>query len=376
MTVKPRPTSTRARKPATTKTASKTATAADTAPVDTRPLPMATIPDMSFYDSYVGRVLPGGITDEQLFDYALANQHNVLIEGPTGPGKTSAVMAYAAHRQMPFYAVPSSNDTDLAQLFGKFAPTKEGSFEWIDGPVTSIFRHGGILMMTEINYMAESLKPALYGAFDKRREITLVDHRGEVIKAHPNLLVVADMNPDYEGTRPLNKAFRNRFALQIEWDYDPNVEQKLIPSPHLIDMATKLRREHKAGTYETPCATNMLIEFVKFHTDLGFDMAKANFVTHFAGDERAPIALIVDTFRDGIERDLINAQEYSQELKDEIDRLTKLLEEGDGTSRNQYVEVQTDEDGNRRAVLLDPEWGEYGPDWVYDDDDDVEDEEL
>jgi MoxR-like ATPase len=36
------------------------------------------------------------------------------------------------------------------------------------------------------------------------------------------------MNPDYIGTTPLNYAFRNRFDIQIPWDYDDAVEEKLI----------------------------------------------------------------------------------------------------------------------------------------------------
>ena len=58
---------------------------------------IAEVPDGKFLATYIGRKI-GTLTDFEVFDAALALKHNVLIEGPTGTGKTSAIMAYAAHK--------------------------------------------------------------------------------------------------------------------------------------------------------------------------------------------------------------------------------------------------------------------------------------
>lgn len=280
------------------------------------------VPAPDLFDNYVGRTIAGqDYTD--VFGYARNSKINVLLEGPTGSGKTSAVQAFAAKLQIPFYTVSSSVGVEPSQLFGKYIPNADAAendpnapkFIWQDGPVTTVVREGGVLLLNEMNFLPERVATVLFSLLDSRREIQVVDHKGEVIKAHPQLLIVGDMNPDYSGTRPLNQAFRNRFGIQITWDYDTAVEQKLVASKALRMLAAQLRKSHSDGSIETPTSTNALIEFESMANNLGYEFAAYNFVQHYLSDERQPVQMMLDTYKDQLKTDFAKAQ--SGELEEE-----------------------------------------------------------
>lgn len=267
---------------------------------------MASVP-VGIADSYVGREVFGARYGDVL-DYALEMHWNVLLEGPTGSGKTTAVMAWAEKRKMPFYSTPSNVGIDPSQLFGK-KTLVEGSVTWIDGPVTDLCRYGGVLLINELNFLPDRIATVLYSLLDERREIALLDNKGEVIKAHKRLLIVADMNPGYGGTHDLNHALRNRFRIQLPWDYDDGVEQSLVYSDSLRQMAKQLREEAKKGTYETPVSTNMLMEFEQLTVDFGLQFAVGNFLQHFAPDEQEAVKVVVQTWQANLEKDLAQEAE-------------------------------------------------------------------
>jgi nitric oxide reductase NorQ protein len=274
---------------------------------------LATVPSKAdFFDGYFNRTIPGGESDFEAFEKARVMGHNVLIEGPTGSGKTSAVYAYAAWKGMPLYSVSSSVNTEPSQLFGKFIPdeTGKGLAVWQDGPVTDIVRHGGVLLINEVNFIPERISTVLFGLLDKRKKIELQDHKGEVICAPTDgsFLLVADMNPDYEGTRPLNKAFRNRFAAKLFFDYDPVVEAQLIVSKALLKLAGQMRDSVRQGTYDTPIATNMLIEFEEYVIVSGMERAVDNFANSFPYEDRKSVQTVFETHRANLERDYASFQ--------------------------------------------------------------------
>lgn len=282
---------------------------------------LAEVPDTEYHTSYVGRSYDG-IRDYEILRRAHAGAHNVLLEGPTGPGKTSLVLAYAAYYKLPYYSVSSNVGVDPSQLFGKMLPDGAGGWHFFDGGVTTIFRGGGVLLINELNFLPERIATVLFSGLDKRRSIALLDHKGEVVRAHkppwgentrpcwcPDgkdcpleraVLIVGDMNPDYEGTRPLNKALRNRFAIQIDWDYDDEVESKLVRSEELLGLA---RRFRQLDNIDTPVTTNMLQEFEAFVVTFGLEFAVRNFIQHFGTDERESIATVFTAKMDALKVD-------------------------------------------------------------------------
>ena len=263
---------------------------------------LATIPPKRLADRYVHRKIAGR-EDFEIFDHARANNINVLIYGPTGPGKTTSVEAWAAERGLRLATISGNASMEPSQMTGKFVSDGHGGFAWVDGPVTDVVRNGGVLLLDEVNFINPKIYTNLYSLTDGRRSIVLLDHHGETIQAHPDLTIFATMNPDYIGTTPLNFAFRNRFDIQIPWDYDDAVEAKLIKSKALLAMFKQLRNEAAKGQYETPISTNMGMEFCEFIPALGYEFAAENFIAHFSTDEQASVRMVLQTHEWNIKGD-------------------------------------------------------------------------
>jgi len=264
---------------------------------------MAIVPDSGLAERYIHREI-SGVKDFDIFDSALEQKKNVLLYGPTGPGKTTSAIAYAAEKGLPMFMVSGAVSLESSQLFGRFIPDGVGGFVWQDGGVTECVRHGGVLILDEVNFIPSKIATVLFSLLADTRHITLLDHRGETIKAHEDLLVVATMNPDYHGTQELNAALRNRFRYQINWGYDDAVEKKLVPAKSLRALASALRAQEAVEEIQTPTPTNALVDFLDIAKDLGLDFAINNFVSRYFADEQTAVRLVLDTHRANIEEDL------------------------------------------------------------------------
>jgi len=265
---------------------------------------MVSVPDKAFAKSYINRKVVGGLTDFEIMDFAMASKKNVLIEGHAGSGKTAMVQAYASARGLRYFNVACHIGLEASHLVGRWIPTPDGHFRWQDGAVTEIVRNGGVLLFNEINFAPERFLTFIFSLLDYRREIQLMENGGEVVKAHPDLLIVGDMNPDYRGTRPLNQALADRFPERLVFPYDNAIEQKLLGSKALLDMANQLRTEFDKGTISTPISTRNLVAFADNAKALGMDFATYCYINSFEGDEeRSAVRLLLTTHHDNIASD-------------------------------------------------------------------------
>lgn len=260
------------------------------------------IPDAELAKNYRHRKV-AGVQDFSLLEYAMKTKQNVLLMGDTGAGKTMVGAAFAAEKQIPYYSLPCDVSIDPTALFGKMSPTdRAGEFEWVDGPVTELVRNGGVLNISEINFMPPKIAASLYPLLDGRRYVPLLGHRGEVVHAHEDLLVIADMNPNYRGTVELNAAFKNRFPLKVVWNYDENVEKNLVKGTALRSIAKQLR---DGGEVRTPISTNLLMEFERMVQEDGltYEFAVMNFLNAFSGNERDAVKNVFELRKTEITRD-------------------------------------------------------------------------
>jgi len=273
-------------------------------PMTPRPqIEMAKVPDSKWAEMYLNRKMFGK-TDFELLDVVKENKHNLLIRGHAGSGKTVCVMAWASSRGYKYYNVSANVGLEPSHLFGMWIPTEQaGVFRWQDGPVTTLVREGGVLLLNEIDFMPERITTVLFGLLDDRREIQLLENGGEVIKAHPDLVVIGDHNPNYRGARPMNQAWKDRFQHKWEFEYDKAIERKLIPSPALLEVATKLRANADKGELDTPISTRSLVAFCNNVKNIGLDYAIDNYVNGFLDDEREGVKVVMQTAKHGIGAD-------------------------------------------------------------------------
>jgi hypothetical protein len=260
------------------------------------------VPTLASTSHYIPRTFAGNVGEFETFDYALEHHLNVLIEGETGTGKTSGVMAYCAQRHLNFFAVPCNSAIDFTQVIGGLFPNADGKLEWVDGGITRIVREGGVLLINELNNAPKNLSQYLMSLLDDRRSITLMGHGNEVVTAHKDLLIVADQNPNYRGTQLLNEAWKDRFEIKLRYNYDNAIEKKIVTSSALLELANGIRSTSRQNEYasdrgtifETPVSPRLLKTFEKIARDLSYDFAVDNFVNNFTDEERPAVKMLIE----------------------------------------------------------------------------------
>lgn len=306
------------------------------------------VPRKEFHKRYITREIGGSSkNDIEILETAIKEGWNVLLQGPTGPGKTSAYLAVCAKNDWPLGIVNLNGMTTVEDLVGQVVPTtgitadvqaiiehlveskvaaaraktkgdtdsyleavtlqyraeldldlayRQGAtgLEWHDGLLVRLmkghpdFEHT-VLLADEVNFGPAKVMALLNGVTDDRRAITLAQHTGETITAHDGFHFAAAMNPNYEGTRPLNKAFKDRFTLKLNYEYDSAIERKLVQNGKLVDMAEKLRKMFDADEIQTPVSTRAMLHFEKVEAVLGRQLAIEAFVSGFEDDERTAV---------------------------------------------------------------------------------------
>jgi len=254
--------------------------------------------------TYVPRKFAGGLSEEQLYTYALKSKKNVSIQGHAGTGKTTSLMTFSAKHGLEFGSMSCNAGVEPSQFFGRYVPNAEGKLEWRDGLFTHFFRNGGVLVIDEANFLPQKIASVLHGVLDDRRVLTLLEHDGEVITAHENLLIAMCYNDGYKGTSKFNEAFADRFWIKLNFEYDTEIEKKFIPSNTLLELAKSMRADAIAGIYETPVSTRLLKQFVDLAQNLSYDFAVDNFVNNFRQDERSSVKLLLDSQRHNLELEL------------------------------------------------------------------------
>jgi MoxR-like ATPase len=270
------------------------------------------VPTLESTSHYIPRTLAGGVTEDQMYDFALENKMNVLIEGDAGTGKTTSFMNWCAKRHMNFFAIPSNSALDFTQLIGGLFPDADGKLKWIDGAVTQIVREGGGLLINELNNAHKSLAQYLMSLGDDRRSITLMSHDNEVIKAHKDFILVADQNPNYRNTQLLNEAWKDRFEIKVRYNYDPQLEKQFIRSGSLLELAQGMRSTAQRDDYasdrgtifETPVSPRILKTFERLATGLSYEFACDVFVNNFTDEERPAVKMLLEGMSFNIKEEL------------------------------------------------------------------------
>jgi AAA domain (dynein-related subfamily) len=266
----------------------------DTVPERDRDMVAALIPDPRIADGYVHRDALPGVYDFDLLDGAMEERENVLLTGPTGSSKTTLFRAYAAARGLPIAVVECSANMDPKSVIGRRDIDKATGFPcWLDTPHTFVLRYGGVCVYDEVNMAHPRVTAAFHGVTSVMRRLDLQEN-GEIIRighggvGEPQpVLIGAAINPTtYTGTTRLNQAFRNRFAAPIKWPYLREVEEQMVTSTTLLDLADGIR---SLAEVQSPTSTNMLIEFERHVRRYGFEAAATMFVNHYDDDEVGPV---------------------------------------------------------------------------------------
>ena len=163
----------------------------------------------------------------------------VLIIGPKGTGKTSLVRDFAKNKNVNLESINFSLRTRESHLIGTKTLT-DGTVSFDEGLLIKSMREGGILYLDEINSAEADVLLRLDEALDDRRQITLKESTGEIIKATENWFVVATINPlTHSGTKELPPQLLSRFPVRIRLEYPPE------------DIELEIVKRHVSGEHES-----------------------------------------------------------------------------------------------------------------------------
>jgi nitric oxide reductase NorQ protein len=160
----------------------------------------------------------------EIFRAAYQSRMPVLLKGPTGVGKTRFLEYMSwdlseTDEQLRMETVSCNDDLTVGDLVGRYV-LEGGDTRWIDGPLLSVARTGGICYLDEIVEARKDTMVVIHSLSDHRRELP-VSRLGETITAHEHFQLVVSYNPGYQSTvKDLKDSTRQRFVA-IELGFPP-----------------------------------------------------------------------------------------------------------------------------------------------------------
>ncbi|HET6331749.1 MAG TPA: CbbQ/NirQ/NorQ/GpvN family protein [Polyangiales bacterium] len=170
-----------------------------------------------------------------LFEAAYASRLPLMLKGPTGCGKTRLVEHMAHRLGRPLVTVACHEDLTATDLAGRYLLDAQGT-RWRDGPLTLAVRHGAICYLDEIVEARQDTLVIIHPLSDSRRYLPL-DKKNELVRAHPDFLLVISYNPGYQSaTKDLKASTRQRFGA-IQLDYPaPELEAEIVAHESEVDL--------------------------------------------------------------------------------------------------------------------------------------------
>lgn len=220
---------------------------------------------------------------------------NILLEGPTGTGKTQDSKVFADIIGLPYTKVTCFSDMDSSDVAGAIYPvledrkhyTKadiefdpEGVFEELTGEfranatpedvnkilesngaeyvyyaseIVKAFENGWVLEVQEPTCIADAAVLLMLNSALESDGVLNLPNR--TVKRHPDFICIMTTNRNYEGCRPLNQALRNRF----------NITRK-VNLPSVESMAGRLLSA--TGSKNIDLANEVASTIIKLNTKL------------------------------------------------------------------------------------------------------------
>ena len=211
---------------------------------------------------------------------ALENRlpHNVWLAGERGTGKTEFVNQLAARLQRRIVRVNFDEAIERADFVGGNS-IESGSVVWKAGVITQAIQHAGcIILLDEIGFARANSIAVLHSLTERTQHRALtVSETGERIPVVSDVaFFCADNsnghgNSNFEGVRPQNSAFIDRFSYTLEFDYlEPKEEARLLAkkcnipiegATLIVSFAVIARNKARTGILSQPPSLRQLFAF-------------------------------------------------------------------------------------------------------------------
>jgi len=176
-----------------------------------------------------------------------------MLEGETGVGKSALVRYLAYLTQSPVYWVNLCEQTDPAELIGKYTPTSEKDrFVWVDGALIRAMKEGAWLFLDDLNLASAAILERMNSLLDDDAFITVTEHLGETVTPAEGFRLFAARNPlNYQGRQRLSAAFVNKFIQVYVADQTDEERVEILTRRGLSAPVAKAMVEHAAKLVAT-----------------------------------------------------------------------------------------------------------------------------
>jgi len=207
----------------------------------------------------------------------------IFITGLSGNGKTLMVEQVCAKLKRECYRVNITRQTDEDDLLGGFRLIN-GNTVWVDGPVVSAMKNGGVLLLDEVDLGGANLmclQPVLEGkgVFLKKIGQWVTPSDGFTVFATANTKGKGSDDGRFVGTGVMNEAMLDRFPVTFEQPYPTRATEKKILKKagledvdfcdHLTAWSETVRKGFYAGAVDEIISTRRLVDIVNAYAIFG-----------------------------------------------------------------------------------------------------------
>lgn len=192
---------------------------------------------------------------QDLLVFLLYPQGTALwLTGPTGCGKTSAVMQVAARLNWPVLDLTLNNRFEFSDLRGQWGLTQEGGQEtptmkYIHNALPMAMKNGWILVLNEADLASPGELSALNDVIEGRN-LLISENKGEAVKPHPMFRLIVTGNSNgagdesglYQGVQQQNVAAMDRYRM-LKVDYPKQEIEESILANVAPDIDPALRSQ-------------------------------------------------------------------------------------------------------------------------------------
>lgn len=226
---------------------------------------------------------------QDLLTFLMYPQGTALwLTGPTGCGKTSAIMQVAARLNWPVVDLTLNNRFEFTDLKGQWGLTQnEGqsqpTMKFIYNALPMAMRNGWILVLNEVDLASPGELSALNDVIEGRN-LLVAENKGEAIKPHPMFRLVVtgnsngsgDVSGMYQGVQQQNVAAMDRYRmLKVTYpscEIEADILKRVAPSipatirKRMCKFAQEMRKafsgaNNKMPAISVPFSTRCLVNW-------------------------------------------------------------------------------------------------------------------
>jgi MoxR-like ATPase len=210
-----------------------------------------------------------------------------LLWGNPGTGKSNLPLAAFGEELIVF---EGDGDTTVDDLQGGWVQMPDGSYLFVDGPLTVAAEQGRPLFIDEVAQISPKVMASVYAAMDGRGSFSVKGNpKRDRVVVKDGFFVVGACNPNAPGAK-MSEALTSRFLVHVEATTDYDLARDLGVPGKLVTAAKNLKARQEEGTVDWAPEMRELLAFrdTMLRTDTEF--ALSNLVGVAPEDSRPIVA--------------------------------------------------------------------------------------